>query len=281
MINLVKHIKSELSAFYDPREAESFLSIILYETLGITTQKRLMGGALELSEEKLSEINAVIERLKRHEPIQYIFGKTEFYGLDFTLTTDVLIPRPETEELVEWIIQSVGNEPLKILDIGTGSGCIAVSLAKNLPLAELSAVDVSPEALAVAEENARRSGVSVRFLQENILEVDSLGGTFDVIASNPPYVLDSEREDMERNVLDYEPCLALFVPDSDPLRFYRKIGELAFQSLQEGGLLFFEINSRFGSETKAMLQEIGFQDILVKKDISERDRFVKCIKKSS
>lgn len=281
MINLVKYIKSELSAFYDPREAESFLSIILYETLGITTQKRLMGGALELSDEKLDEINAVIERLKRHEPIQYIFGKTEFYGLDFTLTTDVLIPRPETEELVEWIIQSVGNKPLKILDVGTGSGCIAVSLAKNLPLVELSAIDVSAEAIAVAEANARRNGVNVGFLQKNILEAEAIDGTFDVIASNPPYVLDSEREDMERNVLEHEPHLALFVPDSDPLRFYRKIGELAFQSLREGGLLFFEINSRFGSETKAMLQKIGFKEVIVKKDISERDRFVKCTKKSS
>ncbi len=281
MINLVKYIKSELSASYDTLEAESFLSIILYETLGITTQKRLMGGTLELSEEKLDEINAVIERLKRHEPIQYIFGKTEFYGLDFTLTTDVLIPRPETEELVEWIIQSVGNKPLKILDIGTGSGCIAVSLAKNVPLAELSAIDVSAEALAVAEANARRNGVNVGFLQKNILEAEALDGTFDVIASNPPYVLDSEREDMEQNVLEHEPHLALFVPDSDPLRFYRKIGELAFQSLREGGLLFFEINSRFGSETKAMLQKIGFKEVIVKKDISERDRFIKCIKKSS
>jgi release factor glutamine methyltransferase len=205
--------------------------------------------------------------------------KTIFYVLDFEVNENVLIPRPETEELVEWILESqkskVKSQKLKILDIGTGSGCIAISLAKNIPNATVFAIDISEKALATAKKNAEINGVNVTFLEKNILETEDLEQQFDIIVSNPPYVRELEKEEIKKNVLDNEPHLALFVEDNDALIFYRKIAELAQKNLVENGQLFFEINQYLGTETVDLLEKMNFKNIELRKDIYGNDRMIK------
>ena len=217
--------------------------------------------------------------LKKEVPIQYLLGKTNFYGLDFEVNENVLIPRPETEELVEWIINEnlkyIKVKKLKILDIGTGSGSIAVSLAKNIPNARVFALDVSKKALETAKRNAKNNNVDVTFIHQNILEIEDLKNDFDVIVSNPPYVRNLEKQEIKKNVLDYEPHLALFVEDDDALIFYRKIAEIAQRNLIENGQLFFEINQYLGNEMKDLLQNMNFRNIELKKDIYGNDRMMK------
>ena len=200
-----------------------------------------------------------------------MLGKTSFYGLDFEVNPAVLIPRPETEELVDWIIKSnvaaQASKIIKILDIGTGSGCIAISLAKNIPDAQVFAIDVSAEALATAQKNAEINKVQVTFINKNILETTDLEQQFDIIVSNPPYVRNLEKEEIKKNVLDNEPHLALFVQDNDALIFYRKIAELAQENLSENGQLFFEINQYLGQEMMELLEEMNFKNIELRKDI--------------
>jgi release factor glutamine methyltransferase len=219
-------------------------------------------------------------------------GTTHFYGLEFEVNSNVLIPRPETEELVDWIVQSrnsgtkvnpevSGQSSIpkfrdKILDIGTGSGCIAISLAKNLPNAEVFALDVSDKALATAQKNAELNQVTIQFIHQSILEIDDLGQQFDLIVSNPPYVRHLEKQEINKNVLDNEPHLALFVEDNDALIFYRKIAELAQKNLNPQGQLYFEINQYLGQETFDLLQEMGFKDITLRKDIYGNDRMIQC-----
>jgi release factor glutamine methyltransferase len=232
----------------------------------------------ELSEAEEEKLNAALQRLRQHEPIQYITGKTEFYGLSFSVNKNVLIPRPETEELVEWILEDCKHqEQLNILDIGTGSGCIAISLAKNLPNSKVTAFDISDEAIKVAQGNAELNEVEVAFLKKDILAVDFLSGKFDIIVSNPPYVRELEKKDMQRNVLEHEPATALYVKDEDPLLFYRKIADLADQNLVPKGKLYFEINQYLGKETEVLLTEKNFQTRL-KKDIFGVDRMLRGIK---
>jgi len=218
-------------------------------------------------------IKQIIAELKTNKPIQHIIGETEFFGLKFNVNEHTLIPRPETEELVQWILE---HEFSSALDIGTGSGCIPIALMKNKD-AEISAIDVSESALLVAKENAKINEVEINFLLQDILKTTTLP-MMDVIISNPPYVLDKEKELMLDNVLANEPHLALFVPNNNPLLFYKKIAELAFISLSKNGFLFFEINERFGKETVAMLSAIGFVDIELKKDINDKDRMIKATK---
>jgi protein-(glutamine-N5) methyltransferase, release factor-specific len=274
-IGIINRIKSELSALYDKNEVESFVSLLLDKICGLNTTKRLISDKIYLSDEQNRRIDDALERLKRYEPIQYIIGYTDFYGL--TLRTDrrALIPRPETEELVDWILHecsTVGNA----LDICTGSGCIAVCLAKYLREAKVSALDISSEAIGLARENALNHQLDIVFYQKDIMATDSLWQKFDLIVANPPYVTLNERVDMMPNVLDYEPSLALFVDDEDPLIFYRTIARFAQQNLVDGGMLFFEINRKFGKETVDLLASMGFVDIVPKKDISGNDRFIKC-----
>lgn len=274
-IGIINRIKSELSALYDKNEVESFVSLLLDKICGLNTTKRLISDKIYLSDEQNRRIDDALERLKRYEPIQYIIGYTDFYGL--TLRTDrrALIPRPETEELVDWILHecsTVGNA----LDICTGSGCIAVCLAKYLKEAKVSALDISSEAIGLARENALNHQLDIVFYQKDIMATDSLWQKFDLIVANPPYVTLNERVDMMPNVLDYEPSLALFVDDEDPLIFYRTIARFAQKNLVDGGMLFFEINRKFGKETVDLLASMGFVDIVPKKDISGNDRFIKC-----
>lgn len=281
---LLKEFKTyfivELEKEYPKEEVQSFFNLLTEAFLKMSRLEVALDPEKELSEAEVSKLKDALQRLQKHEPIQYIIGETEFYGLLFKVNPAVLIPRPETEELVQWIMDDASkNEKrdLTILDIGTGTGCIAISLARNLPDARVSAVDISEGALATAQENAKLNGVEITFLQKDILNTDSLEKKFDVIVSNPPYVRNLEKQDMQRNVLEFEPEKALYVRDEDPLIFYRKISELAKDALQPEGALYFEINQYLGAETEAILKKKNFQTQL-KKDIFGVDRMLKGVK---
>jgi release factor glutamine methyltransferase len=274
------HFIKALLPFYDEMEAESFFYLLLENK----HQLRRIDLALDVdsvfSENEILNWNAILEKLKIQIPIQYIIGTTHFYGLEFFVDENVLIPRPETEELVDWIVKLNSKlskkKNLKILDIGTGSGCIAISLAKNIPNSEVFAIDVSENALAIAKKNAILNKVPVTFLHKNILETKDLSQKFDIIVSNPPYVRNLEKAEIKPNVLDNEPHLALFVPDNDPLIFYKKIAELAAANLNPNGQLFFEINQYLGKETQELLESIGLKNIELRKDIYGNDRMIAC-----
>jgi release factor glutamine methyltransferase len=272
----------ELTAMYDAGEAESFFYLILEEKQQLKRIDLALQPDLVFSEGEIAAWNSILEELKLEIPIQYLLGKTSFYGLDFEVNENVLIPRPETEELVDWILSNAQkiskSSSLKILDIGTGSGCIAISLAKNLPNAQVFAIDVSDKALATAKKNAIRNGVNVRFIEQNILEVVTLSAVegleqeFDIIVSNPPYVRNLEKEEIKKNVLDNEPHLALFVEDHDALIFYKKIAELAQKNLTHSGQLYFEINQYLGKEMVDLLEGMNFKNVELRKDIYGNDR---------
>ncbi|SHN10901.1 release factor glutamine methyltransferase [Flavobacterium xinjiangense] len=274
----------ELTSIYDAGEAESFFYLILEEKKQLKRIDLALRPELDFSEEEIVVWNSILEQLKKEIPIQYLLGKTSFYGLDFEVNESVLIPRPETEELVDWIlstnriIQESNPETsgLKILDIGTGSGCIAISLAKNIPSSQVYAIDVSERALATANKNAELNNVNVTFINQNILETQDLKQQFDIIVSNPPYVRNLEKEEIKKNVLDNEPHLALFVEDNDALIFYRKIAELAQKNLSEKGQLFFEINQYLGKEMIDLLEKMNFKKIELRKDIYGNDRMISC-----
>jgi release factor glutamine methyltransferase len=269
---------ASLFPLYDKEEIESFFYIILEE---LHQKKRIdiaLAPNLIISENDLKKWDAIVEQLKLEIPIQYCLGKTNFFGLDFEVNNATLIPRPETEELVSLVLSEnrlVNNSTPRILDIGTGSGCIAIALAKNLPTASVTAIDVSSDALAVAKKNAERNNVQVFFIQRDILRTTDLGPQFDCIVSNPPYVRHLEKEEMKKNVLDYEPHLALFVADDDALVFYKKIGELALKSLVQGGKLYFEINQYLGKETVTLLEQMGYKKVQLLKDCYGNDRMIR------
>ncbi len=268
-----------LLPIYDAGEAESFFYIILEDFKKMKRIDLALSPDLIFSEAELQRWNVVLEDLKKEIPIQYLLGKTHFYDLEFTVNENVLIPRPETEELVAWIIndqlQNRTNAHLKILDIGTGSGCIAITLAKNIKNATVFALDVSEKALQTAQKNALINGVEVTFLHQNILETDDLQQQFDIIVSNPPYVRNLEKQEIKKNVLDNEPHLALFVADGDALLFYRKIAILAQINLKPNGLLYFEINQYLGTATVDLLEKNNFKNIALRKDIYGNDRMIK------
>ena len=272
------HFIQELSSIYEEGEAESFFYLILEAKLQLKRIDLALQPDLTFSEAELVVWNSILEDLKKEIPIQYLLGKTNFYGLDFEVNENVLIPRPETEELVEWILEDCGKidttSECSILDIGTGSGCIPISLKKQLPQAKVSAIDVSEKALEVAKGNAKLNGVEVNFILQNILETANLLESYDVIVSNPPYVRNLEKQEIKNNVLEYEPHLALFVADDDALIFYRKIGTLALKSLRPNGKLFFEINQYLGKETVDLLKDLGFQNVELRKDIYGNDRMI-------
>ncbi len=274
---IIRQFREELSPIYNVHEAFQFVWLIFDHLHGWTKTDLMLRDDTKLTDSDHLFVQKALERLKIHEPIQYILGETEFFGLPFEVNSSVLVPRPETEELVEWIIESVKpGKTVRILDIGTGSGCIAIALAKHLSGASVTAWDVSPEALEVAKKNAGRNEVSVSFEQKDVLQVTAEEmEQFDIFVSNPPYVRDSEKELMKENVLNYEPHLALFVEDSDPLLFYRKITELAAKSLAVNGLLFFEINRDMGQKTLRLLAEIGFREMELRKDLSGNSRMLK------
>lgn len=274
-----QHIKKELSSFYAEGEASAMAKWISSDILHLSTMELYTGKDMNFSTKEWKEVEDILARLKQREPLQYILQEAPFCGLSFHVEKGVLIPRPETEELVEWIVsdcQKAGK--VRILDIGTGSGCIPVALAERLPEAEVASCDISAEALRVAAVNVKRYGGKVTLFQADILQDELPDCRVDVLVSNPPYITESERGEMEVNVLDWEPELALFVPDTDPLRFYRRIARKGLDWLTEGGALYFEINRAYGAETVRMLEECGYRDIALRKDLSGNDRMIKAVR---
>lgn len=286
-----KQFKAQLSGDYPSTEIDSFFNLLLENYLGLTRLALALNPETTLTSSQKDQFEEALNRLQNHEPIQYIIGETEFYGLDFKVDANVLIPRPETEELVDWIISdsvststsvSTSNSPLithhsSLLDIGTGSGCIAIALAKNLPRTRVSACDISENALKLAKQNAAGNGVQVDFKKMDILNPQSVRDKFDVIVSNPPYVRKLERAKMQRNVLEHEPGLALFVENTDALLFYRKILDFAKTHLTENGRLYFEINQYLTGDLKTLFQERGITDFEFKNDIFGNPRMAKVL----
>ena len=271
--NIIPYYIKQLKDIAKEREIISWAYISIDFLLGYNRSECIINSDKEITIDISDKINQIILDLKANIPIQYIIGEAEFYGLKFKVNRHTLIPRPETEELVQWILE---HEFISLLDIGTGSGCISIAVKKNKNV-EVSAVDVSEPALLMAKENAKINEVNINFSIQDILKTDSLK-RFDLIISNPPYVLEKEKGLMLNNVLDNEPHSALFVSNENPLLFFKKIAELAYVSLSKNGLLFFEINESFGVEIVELLKHIGFVDIELKKDINEKDRMLKAIK---
>jgi len=291
----LKNIKQEfvdtLSGLYPLEEIQSFFSLLSEAYLGLSRIEIALQPKKEITEENSEKFNKAILRLKQFEPIQYIIGETEFYGLPFFVNKEVLIPRPETEELVDWIVKenienreerkdllTTNEESKTILDIGTGSGCIAISLSHNLPDVSVLALDISENALQTAKQNAKRNKEAVNFIKADVLNIDEgfFKEEFDVIVSNPPYVRELEKSQIEPNVIKFEPATALFVKDDDPLLFYRKIAQLSQEYLKPDGSLFFEINEYLSKELIIMLNSEGFKDVVLKKDIFGKARMIKC-----
>ena len=276
---LFNYLISEITSVYEENEAKSIVYLLLEHYLNLSKTDILLDNFVNQS----FDFQDIIIRLKAQEPVQYIIGETEFYGRKFKVTPDTLIPRPETEELVQLVVSSwplavgsVAQSPISVLDLGTGSGCIAISLACELPNAQVYAYDISEKVLKIAKENANRNNVNVIFEQLDILNFPpSSFPPFSIIVSNPPYVMNAEKSEMEQNVLDYEPHLALFVEDSDPLIFYKSIAEFAFKNLIINGLCIVEINQAFGLETAELFWNQGFRYVEVVKDMFGKDRMVK------
>ena len=276
---IVNEIRDALRGYYPDSEALSLAKMLLVEAFGFSTLELYGGKDKEISGNRLRDLHEMLSRLQKNEPIQYILGKETFCGLTFEVDTNVLIPRPETRELVEWIVADYELLPAcRILDVGTGSGCISISLAKFIAGASVESWDISEGALEVARRNCALNGVEVLLRQQDVLLAQPDSACFDVIVSNPPYITESEKADMEANVLDWEPATALFVPDADPLLFYRKIAELGTVMLKEGGSLYFEINRAYGNETVQMLEDLGYKQIQLRKDDWGNDRMIKAVR---
>jgi len=315
-VSVYQLFRKELMELYAAEEIETFLFFSFNEYCGFSRSDMTLKKDARFSESELLKFFRVIRKLKQHVPLQYIFGHTEFYGLDLKVNEHVLIPRPETEELVEWVIEGTrekgrgaGENHLitqspnhRILDIGTGSGCIAIALKKNIPSAEVYALDISEKALEAAKENAEKNKTEIHFLQGDILEFyrkDAktqsknaeeknlaplrLSGEkkFDIIVSNPPYITEAEKTGMEKNVLEYEPHTALFVPDNDALLFYRAILDFAKDKLSPGGKIYFELNDKYADAVATLAKEKGFVNCVVKKDLSGKRRMMRGEKKQS
>ncbi len=275
----INYIKNELESIYSSREGESIAYILLEELLNYSRTQIQLNKTEAIQDEQFEKIKEYIADLKENKPIQYVLGEADFYELKFKVNQHTLIPRPETEELVHAIIHENQEAKLNILDIGTGSGCIPICLAKHLVEANVSSGDISPGAIQTATENAERNKVQVTFDERDILNWEAYEWEqLDIIVSNPPYVTNAEKEKMEKNVLDFEPHTALFVSDQDPLIFYRRIAELAKEHLKKGGKLYFEINESLGKEMTELLEQKGFSSIQVRKDINGKDRMMSAIK---
>jgi len=276
--HIVAEIHQQLAGLYPVTEAESFIRIFFRHYLNLSPAQIHLSMDNELPDAIGQQIRTAIDELKKYRPIQYILGETEFYGLSFVVTPDVLIPRPETEELVDWIGHEYNRDAiLSIIDVGTGSGCIAVTLAANFPNANVWAVDISDAALAVAQQNALNNNVAVKFFREDVLKDTLMGfepGSLDIVASNPPYVTPSEKRKMQPNVLEYEPHTALFTPGDDPLIFYKRIAEFGVNTLKKKGKIFFETNEAFSEEVADILKQYGYSDIVSRKDINGKWRMV-------
>ena len=272
------HIRQELSGLYTDSEASAIAKWILTEVFNLSTLDLYAGKDMNFSADMQSRAEDILERLKRYEPLQYILGEAVFDGLSFEVTPSVLIPRPETVELVDWIVNDHPQKGVRVLDIGTGSGCISISLAKRLSEPVVSAWDLSDEALKVARRNAQRNEVQVSFSKVDALQMDIPDIQVDVLVSNPPYIGEGEKKNMEPNVLNWEPELALFVPDDDPLLFYRRIAEIGEKILSPQGVLYYEINQLYGRETVQLLIRKGYREVELRKDLSGNDRMIKALR---
>ena len=273
----IEQLNSGLAGVAEPREVQAMIRIICEDVFNYDPVDVALRQESELPDFAAERISDIISRLRRHEPLQYIVGTALFHGHKFKVTPAVLIPRPETEQLVDLIVDENTAADLRVLDMGTGSGCIAISLARALKFAQVDAFDISQDALAVARENAADLKVKVRLFQSDMLAPQP-AARYDIIVSNPPYICWSERETMERNVLDYEPGQALFVPDNDPLLFYKAIAPYAAQSLEPGGRLYLEINQRFGNEVKRLLEACGLDEVRIIEDSFGRVRFAAAVR---
>ncbi|MBA3972212.1 MAG: peptide chain release factor N(5)-glutamine methyltransferase [Bacteroidetes bacterium] len=281
--DIIRFFRDELKELYDEDELNSIISYCFEVYLNINRSQLVLKSDDTVSESELLKFNFAVKELKKHKPIQYILGRADFYRLPVFVNEYVLIPRPETEELVDLIIKDVkssiankGNTAVSILDIGTGSGCIPIALKKNLPMANVTAIDVSKDALDVAEKNSILNDTAVRFFYADILSPNQelMDSEYDIIVSNPPYIGVSEKHTISANVLEYEPHLALFVSSNDPLLFYRKICDFALQKLKKGGRIYFEINQLYGQETKELLENKGFKNVILIKDLNDNNRIL-------
>lgn len=272
--NLKIYFIKQLIHLYNQQELNVFFTIFCKQEFNFEKEDILLNYNAQVNDIQFDKLNNVIERLNKSEPIQYIYGVTQFCGLEFNVDKNVLIPRPETEELVETIIKKNKKSDLKILDIGTGSGCIAISLSKYLSKAKVDATDISHQAIKIAQKNAALNNISVNFFQQDILNTHSLSDSYDLIVSNPPYVRNLEKKEMQKNVLEHEPHLALFVEDDNPLLYYDKISKLAKNHLKTDGKLYLEINQYIGNQTLKLIQKNGFEKAILKKDFLGNDRFI-------
>lgn len=277
---LIEKLQNALTQMADESERNAIIRAICCDILGISPTTYYLKETITLTTAQTALVNSITERLQRGEPLQYIEGKAPFCGMEFIVTPAVLIPRPETAELVEWITTEHATQGPRILDLGTGSGCIAISLSQQMPQATVEACDISTEALEVAQTNNHENGTSVTFFHHDILSLDSpLPHSYDILVSNPPYIKQSEATDMENHVTQWEPHTALFVPDDDALRFYRSIAEIGqTDALHPGGCIYVEINQALGKETVDLFESYGYKEVTLRKDIYGNDRMIKCTK---
>lgn len=276
---LARDMQRRLVPVYGEGEAKAMVRLIFHSLKGWSLTDMMIHSDNPASEYLIQKTDEILNRLMKFEPIQYILGEAYFYGMTFKVTPATLIPRPETEELVDMIVkENQGEKDLSVLDIGTGSGAIAIALSRNLPFSEVSAIDISPEALEIAEENAQNLHAQIAFINADVFSFMPKPGTLDIIVSNPPYIDESEKDDMEPNVVDYEPHQALFVPDRSPLLYYSRITDIAETGLRSNGRLYLEINPRHADELKTNLEKAGFADVTILNDINGKRRFIKCLK---
>lgn len=276
---LKRAVRQHLSPLYGDREAAAMASLIFHALKGWDNTAQVAHFDAPMSRYIIDKTGEILTRLDRHEPLQYILGEAWFYGMSFHVDPSVLIPRPETAELVDLIVDANRQADLRVLDVGTGSGAIAIALARNLPFCQVTAVDISQQALQVARDNADRLKVSrsISFLHEDIFNWQPAPQSLDIIVSNPPYIAEKEKKEMDANVLHYEPSTALFVPDDDPLRFYRRIAAVAADALMPGGKMYFEINPLFAPQMQSMISGLGFTELELHRDISRKLRFLTCV----
>ena len=271
----IKEIRNKLTPLYGEGEAKAMTRLIFHSLKGWNVTDMIIHEGDTVSDYIDGKIKEILKRLLNHEPIQYILGEAYFYGMNLEVDRNTLIPRPETEELVDMIVKRWNRQnDLRVLDIGTGSGAIAIALSRNLPFSKVSAVDISEGALKIAERNAKKLKADINFIHDDVFNYSPSADSFDIIVSNPPYIDESEKADMERNVLDYEPHSALFVPDSNPLIFYSRIIEIASVALHRGGMLYFEINPRHSQDLVMLLRHEGFSDVEIHQDIAGKERFI-------
>lgn len=275
---MVRELRNILARHYGEGEARAMTGLIFHSLKGWNTTDMVINSDRVVSSYILEKINHILGRLVKGEPLQYILGEARFYGMDLYVSQSVLIPRPETEELVDIIVTRNPGPDLRVLDVGTGSGAIAIALSRNLPFSKVTAIDISEDALVVARKNAAALHACIDFIHADVFTYEAAYDSFDIIVSNPPYVAESERKDMDRNVLDYEPAQALFVSDDRPLIYYSRISEIAIRALVPGGRLYFEINPLFADSLRAMLESDGFVSVEILEDISRRKRFASAVR---